>query len=163
MGRYGRVRGKIIMAAAQSHYALNLAGIGRAFLAGALSVLIFQMGIAALLHAAGILSNAPYSLAPTAPFGVPQTLSSAFWGGLWGIVMLPVLRRAGTGPGYWLAAILFGGLIVGGFGLLVVFPLKGRPFAADWSWSVWRLALSLNAVFGLGTAAFLKLFGKLDG
>jgi hypothetical protein len=146
------------MATARSHYALNLAGIGRAFLAGALSVLIFQMGVAA-----GILSNAPYSLAPTAPFGVPQTLSSAFWGGVWGIVMLPVLQQAGTGPGYWLTAILFGGLIVGGFALLVVFPLKGRPFAADWSWSVWRLVLSFNAVFGLGTAAFLKLFGKLDG
>jgi hypothetical protein len=75
------------MATTQSQYALNLAGIGRAFLAGALSVLVFQMGVAAILHAAGILSNAPYSLAPTAPFGVPQTVSSAFWGGLWGIVM----------------------------------------------------------------------------
>jgi hypothetical protein len=81
---------------------------------------------------------------------------------LWGIVMLPVLRRAGTGPGYWLAAILFGGLIVGGFALLVVFPLKGRPFAADWSWPVWRLVLSLNAVFGLGTAAFLRLSSRFD-
>jgi hypothetical protein len=150
------------MATVQSHYILNLAGIGRAFLAGALSVLIFQMGIAALLHAAGILANPPYSLAPTAPFGVPQTLSSAFWGGVWGIVMLPVLRRAGPGPGYWLAAILFGGLIVGGLALLVVFPLKGRPFAADWSWSVWRLVVGLNAIFGLGTAAILKLFGRLD-
>src|SRR3546814_15594975 len=65
-------------------------------------------------------------MAPVSPFGVPQTLSAAFFGGLWGIAY------AAAEP--WLAARL--GWLAGGlaFGILplvvlwfVVFPLKGIP------------------------------------
>ena len=55
------------------------------FIAGALGVLIFHQGFVAILHVAGGLPIAPYSFAPTHPFNVPQVLSLAFWGGVWGI------------------------------------------------------------------------------
>ena len=57
------------------------------FVAGALSVLVFHQGAAALLHALDLTPRAPYSLQPTRPLGVPQLTSIAFWGGLWGILL----------------------------------------------------------------------------
>ena len=48
------------------------------FLAGFLAVLVFQSGLVAVLHAAGAVPSAPWSLAPVPPFGVPRTLSAAF-------------------------------------------------------------------------------------
>jgi hypothetical protein len=126
------------------------------FLSGALSVLVIQMGAAAILHTVGILPNAPYSMAPTHPFGVPQALSSAFWGGLWGIVMVPVLSSAQSEARYWLTALLFGGLVVGGVALFIVGPLKGRPIAASGDLSVLSLIFILHAIFGLGTAFFQR-------
>jgi hypothetical protein len=133
------------------------------FLSGALSVLVVQMGVAAILHAVGILPNAPYSMAPTYPFGVPQALSSAFWGGLWGIVMVPVLSSAKGEARYWLTALLFGGLIVGGVALFIVGPLKGRPIAASGDLSVLSLIFILHAIFGLGTAFFQLALGRFLG
>ena len=140
-----------------------LPGIAIGFLSGALSVLVFQFGLAALLHAAGITPNAPYSMTPTQPFGVPQTLSAAFWGGMWGILLYAVLLRAGVGWRYWLTAALFGGFVVGGTLLFVVLPLKGRPFAAGWDFHVWALIFCLHAVFGLGAAVFLRAISALRG
>jgi hypothetical protein len=137
------------------------ADIAIGFISGALSVLVFQMGLGAILHAAGISPNAPYSMTPVPPFGVPQSLSGAFWGGLWGIVLLAVLRAAGSGVRYWLTAILFGGLVVGGTLLFVVLPLKGRPFAAGWNMTAWALILCSHAMFGFGAAVFIRVFGAL--
>jgi hypothetical protein len=144
-------------------HSATLSRILLGFLSGALSVLVIQMGAAAILHAVGILPNAPYSMAPTHPFGVPQALSSAFWGGLWGIVMVPVLSSAQGEAGYWLTALLFGGLIVGGVAVLIVGPLKGRPIAANGDLSVLALIFILHAIFGLGTAFFHRALGVLVG
>ena len=49
------------------------------FVAGRLP--FHQAGIA-LLHQLGVLPRGPYSMAPTAPWGVPQIASTTFWGGL---------------------------------------------------------------------------------
>lgn len=135
--------------------------IAAGFVAGALSVLVFQMGLGALLHGLGITPNTPYSMAPTSPLGVPQTLSAAFWGGLWGILLQAILLRVRPGPAYWAAAAALGGFLVGGTLLLVVFPLKGRPFAAGWSPETWLLILCLHATFGLGTAVFLRVIERM--
>lgn len=128
-----------------------------AFVAGALSVLIFQFGFAALLYAADLSPNPPWRMTPVPPFGVPQTLNAMFWGGLWGIVMLPVLAKAGSGAGYWLTAMVFGALAVSTVLFFVVFPIKGRPVGAGWDMKVWARVLAQHAAFGLGTAVFLRL------
>ena len=57
-----------------------------AFLAGFLSTLIFHQGLLALLHAAGASPRPAYVMTAAPPLGVPQVLSLAFWGVLWGIV-----------------------------------------------------------------------------
>src|SRR3546814_11605842 len=86
------------------------------FVTGFFSVMVFSSGTIALYQLAGApVPFAPWSMAPVSPFGVPQTLSAAFFGGLWGIAY------AAAEP--WLAARL--GWLAGGlaFGIL---PQLGR-------------------------------------
>lgn len=134
----------------------SAANVAKAFVAGFVSVLVFQFGLAAILYFAGVIPNAPYSMAPVPPFGVPQTLSSAFWGGVWGIVFLGVLRGR-VGSGYWLTAALFGAIVVSAVALFIVAPIKGRPFAAGWNIRIWLTVFVLHAAFGLGTALLLRM------
>ena len=75
--------------------------------------------------------------------------------------MLVILRRTDDGWPYWLTAAFYGALVVGGFLLIVVLPLKGRPFMAGWNPNTIGLILGLHAVFGLGTAVFIRLFEVL--
>lgn len=140
--------------------AVTPARIVLAFIAGVLGVLVFQFGLSALFFAAGISPNAPFPMTPVPPFGVPQSLSAAFWGGLWGILLMLVLRSARSDTAYWLTAILFGGIAVSAVLLFIVFPLKGRPLAAGWNMNTWALIFSLHAAFGFGTAVFLRMFSR---
>ncbi len=139
---------------------LTAGDILRGFLAGALGVLVFQFGLNAILYGAGMSANPPYPMGSVPPFGVPQTVSAAFWGGLWGIVLMLVLRNVHSEAGYWLTAILFGAIAVSAVLLFVVFPLKGRPIAAGWDMNTWARIFTSHAAFGLGTAVFLRLLAR---
>src|SRR5215210_4479002 len=131
-----------------------------AFLAGFLATLVFHQGLLGILHLVGASPRAPYSMAPTGPLHVPQFLSLAFWGGVWGIALwLAVGRWEGTG--YWVAALVFGALLPSLVALFVVFPLKGQPVAGGWKPAILVGALLLNGAWGLGTALFLRLCGRL--
>src|SRR3954463_3406600 len=102
------------------------------FVAGALAVITFHQGAVAVLTSLGALSSDIYSLRPVPPFGVPQIVSQAFWGGVWGIVFaetVPLFRRD---AGYWVAALVLGALILPLAGWFIVAPLKGQPIAAGW-------------------------------
>src|SRR2546429_8666363 len=97
------------------------------FVAGALAVVTFHQGAVAVLTSLGALSSDIYSMRPVAPLGVPQILSQAFWGGVWGIVFaetVPLLRRNAT---YWLAAVILGALVLPLAGWVVAPPPKGQP------------------------------------
>jgi hypothetical protein len=120
------------------------------FLAGAVGVLLFHQGFILILHLMGLLPNMPYSLRPTEPLGVPQVLSLAFWGGLWGIVLVWFMTRI-AGDRLWIA-ILFGGILPPLVGALVVTPLKGGDIAAWFVAPMMARAFVINAVWGLGTA-----------
>jgi len=97
------------------------------FIAGFVSVLIFhQLGFL-ISNELGFTKAQLYSQRPLPPFGVPAILSSAFWGGLWGIVGAFVVQRlpaALNGPLGW---ILFAGIIVTLVNWFVVLPIKGSP------------------------------------
>ena len=81
------------------------------FVAGALSVPIFHQAMLALLHAAGLTRATPYPMQPTAPFGVPQVVSAACWGGVWGVALAAFLwRGGGRVRRYWLEALAFGAI-----------------------------------------------------
>jgi len=133
------------------------------FVAGFLSVLVFSSGTIALYHAAGApVPFAPWSMTPVPPFGVPQTLSAAFFGGLWGVAYAAIepwlTRKLG-----WLA----GGIAFGAAPLLVlwfvVFPLKGIPVAGGFTAYGLHLGIVLHAVFGLGLAVFFRIARRLSG
>ena len=131
----------------------------RAFAAGFLSVLIFHQGVFALLHLLGAIPLAPYSLAPTQPFGVPAVISAAFWGGVWGVVLWPVLAKAG-GKAYWIRAGVLGAVALTAVALLVVFPMKGRGFAGATDPKFWTLGLILNGAWGLGLAWLVRVLKR---
>lgn len=63
-----------------------------AFIAGALAVLVFHQSALGLLHLVGLTSRTPFVLGGVPPLGVPQLLSLMFWGGVWGLALLPLLR-----------------------------------------------------------------------
>src|SRR3546814_4577296 len=95
-------------------------------------------------------------MAPVSPFGVPQTLSAAFFGGLWGIAY------AAAEP--WLAARLgwhAGGLAFGILPLVVlwfvVFPLKGIPVGGGFTAFGLQQGVVLHVAFGLGLANFFPI------
>lgn len=119
-----------------------------AFIAGALGVLVFHQGFIEILHLAGVLPNAAWPLHPTEPFHVPQVLSLAFWGGLWGIVLVFVLEMLRSVQRLW-AGFLFGGIFPPLVGMLIVAPLKGT--SVDWTdWHRLLLSFLINGVWGLG-------------
>jgi hypothetical protein len=130
----------------------------KAFLAGFASTLIFHQGLVAILHAIGFIPRVPYSLAPTAPFHVPQVISLALWGGIWGILLWLAIRRAKPMK-YWLTALAFGAFLPSIVAWFVVFPLKGQPIAGGWRPANLMMALLLNGAWGIGVALLMKIFG----
>jgi len=133
----------------------------KAFLAGFFSTLVFHQGVLLVLHAAGVTDRKPYSMAPTAPLNVPQVISLAFWGGVWGILLWLAIRGfAGSGL-YWIWAAVLGAIAPSIVALFVVFPLKGQPVAGGWQPAILIGAAILNGAWGIGVALFLRLFGAV--
>jgi len=127
------------------------------FIAGFLATLVFHQLALALLWSVGLAPFAPFSLAPTSPFGVPAVFSLAFWGGVWGILFALIEPRFPPRPGYWAMAFLFGAVLPSLVALLVVFPLKGRPLGGGWHLPLLATAFLINGAWGLGTGWLFKL------
>ncbi len=132
-----------------------------AFVAGFLSVLVFHQGMLALLHSLAITPRSPYPTNPTQPFGLPQILSSAFWGGVWGIVFATLAVRFRRDTRYWVAALLFGAIAPTLVAWFVVAPLKNQPIAGGFQPAAMVTGLLVNGAWGVGTALLLRLFSKL--
>lgn len=133
------------------------------FIAGFISVWVFSSGAIAVVQAAGgAVPFAPWSMAPVPPFGVPQTLSAAFFGGLWGILYAVIEPRLTAKLGW-----ILGGLVYGLLPMLalwfIVFPLKGVPVGAGFSAYGVFLGIVLHVAFGLGLAIFYRLARSLTG
>ncbi len=125
------------------------------FIAAFLSVLTVQSAAVAALHAAGAPAPPPWSTAPVPPLGVPQILSSAFWGGLWGAAYALLEPRLTARLGWWAGGLAFGALPLLAF-WFVALPLKGLPVGGGFAPAGVVVAVVLHAVFGLGTAAFFR-------
>src|ERR1700674_4299835 len=98
--------------------------VATAFIAGALAVPIFHQLLFLLFYLLGVIPVAPFSLDPTVPFGIPEVVSSSFWGGVWGIVFVLILPHFFQGRSYWLASAIIGGLALTSVYMFVVVPLK---------------------------------------
>jgi hypothetical protein len=132
------------------------------FLAGAASVFVFHQGALAVLRAAGLTTRAPYSLQPTTPLGVPQVLSLAFWGGLWGLALVSTDRRLPRRGAAVLVGALFGALAPTLVAWFVVAPLKDQPLAAGGVPSAMLTSVLVNAAWGAGTASLLLAVHRLQ-
>jgi len=128
----------------------------KAFIAGFVSTLVFHQGVLALLHLTGVAQRAPYDLGRVPPLGIPAVISLAFWGGVWGAAIWPLLKNV-AGPAYWLRALVIGAVGPSAVALFMVMPLKGMPMAGGWEAKLIVGALILNGAWGLGMALLLRL------
>ncbi|MEH2304776.1 hypothetical protein [Nostoc sp.] len=131
-----------------------------AFIAGFVSVLLFHQGMLALLYTVNFTPRTPYPTAPTQPFGIPQIWSSAFWGGIWGIIWVAIAPRFQNDKSYWLTALVFGAIVPTLVAWFVVAPLKGQPIAGGWKLVGIVTGLLVNGAWGIGTAGLLRLFSR---
>ncbi len=131
----------------------------KAFFAGYISTLMFHQGLLALLFAAGVAPRAPFSMVPTGPLEIPAVISLAFWGGVWGAAIWPLLRSAASSA-YWLRAIFIGAIGPSAVALFIVFPLKGFGVAGGWDPKIIVGALLLNGAWGLGVAVLMRVMEK---
>ena len=134
----------------------------KAFVAGFVSTLVFHQGLLAILHAAGASPRGAWSMAKTAPLGVPAVVSLAFWGGVWGILTWLVIARM-TGPAFWWAALAFGAVAPSLVAWFVVMPMKGMGPAGGFDPKIIVGALLLNGAWGLGVALLMRLMNREIG
>jgi len=129
------------------------------FIAGFIATLVFHQLTLALLHRMGLSPYAPYAMRPVPPFGVPAVISLAFWGGVWGAIMIPVIERW-RGGAFYVAAIVFGAILPTLVAWFVAAPLKGQPMAGGWKLQAMMIGPIVNAAWGLGTALIYRLFRR---
>lgn len=128
------------------------------FIAGFIATLTFHQFVLFVLWYAKVTPNFPWPMRPVPPFGVPAVISLAFWGGVWGIIMIPALSRIRGEGAYWIAAILFGAILPTLVAGLVVAPLKHQP--VPHGGAMIATGLAVNAAWGLGTALFFRFLAR---
>lgn len=131
----------------------------KAFIAGFISTLVFHQAVIWLFYKLGAITFAPFSMAATHPFGVPQVISLAFFGGLWGVVLWPLIRKA-SGTQLWVRALVLGAVAPTVVAFCIVMPMKGMAFAAGWDPKMWIGGLIVNGVWGLGLALIMRLLNR---
>jgi hypothetical protein len=125
-----------------------------AFLAGFVATLACHQPVLWLLRLAGMTMRTPYILKPVPPFGVPSVISLAFWGGVWGIIMIATLGRAKM---FYLVATIFGAILPTLVAAFVIAPLRHIPLPGS-PGKLLLVGLLVNAAWGLGTAVLYRLF-----
>jgi len=131
----------------------------RAFVAGFVSTLVFHQAVILVFNLLGAIPFGPWSMAPTQPLGVPAVISLAFWGGVWGVALWPLLRGA-AGRAYWIRAVVLGALGPTLVAFLIVAPMKGRPIGMGWDPKLWIGGFIVNAAWGYGLALLLRTFKR---
>ncbi len=123
------------------------------FAAGAVGVLTAHQAAVWALHRAGVVPWPAYSVVPTRPFGVPQVLSAAFWGGVWWVALGPVVERAESRAGYAARAAVFGAVLPTAVGAVLVAAGRGAPRGDARPATLLAAGLAVNAAWGLAAAA----------
>ncbi len=126
------------------------------FIAGFLATLVFQQLTWWVLWHAGLAPFNAFSFAANS-FGVPEVISHAVWGGIWGILFAMFCPKFPAGNGYWAAAFLFGAILPSAVGLLVVMPLKGNPVGGGWHLPRLLTAFLSNGAWGIGAGLILRM------
>lgn len=133
------------------------------FVGGALAVLGPHQSILWLLHEADLTLWPGYSTKPTAPFGVPAFWSAAFWGGVWGILIIAILTRRAYGHNgdhgarYWLEAAGAGAVLPTAVGALLTATGHGVPLGSEAPEVALATAVAVNLVWGLFAVGIANL------
>ncbi len=141
--------------AAQPGSGYGLARVVMGFVCGFTAVFFFHQVMLGILHIIAITPRSPLPVEPTWPFGIPQVVSAAFWGGVWGIVFAVVDGKFPRGGKYWISAVVFGALALTLVNWFVVAPLQGAPLMAGGDVRAMLTGLLVNGAWGLGTALLL--------
>ena len=131
------------------------------FVAGVFATLTFHQLMLSFLWAVGVAPFGPFPMAATEPFRVPVVLSLSFWGGVWGILFAAIDGKFPRKFGYWIAALIFGGIFPSLVALMVVVPIKGGPMGGGWHPGLLFTAFLINGAWGVGTGLYLKAFWSL--
>ncbi len=139
------------------------------FICGAIAVIAFHQGLLYVLYhqfpliksltgaADSFRPQGPgFSFRGVPPFGVPQVLSLAFWGGMWGILLAALIRWA-RAPDL-LTGFLVGAVACTVVGFTVVAQLRGVPMWGGANSVTWWRAVLLNGAWGWGTAFLMRPF-----
>src|SRR5262249_3850669 len=137
--------------------AMHIVVVG--FLAGVIGVLVFHQGVILAMYLLGVLPSPPYSVRPTEPLGIPQFVSSAFWGGLWGIILVWFMVTVRGADRLWVA-VLFGGVLPTLVGIFVVSPLKGGDPMENLQLARLLRGFVINGAWGLGTALVYRIAAR---
>ncbi len=129
------------------------------FIAGFLATLIFQQLTWWVLWCVGLAPFNAFSIAVNA-FGVPEVVSHAIWGGIWGVLFSMLDLKFPARSGYWIAAFLFGAVLPSAVGLMVVGPLKGNPMGGGWHLPRMLTAFLSNGAWGIGTGLILRILSS---
>jgi hypothetical protein len=127
------------------------------FVAGTLAVPLFHQALLYVLHRIAYTARTPFAMNPTQPFGVPQTFSAAFWGGIWGLVLAMLLAR--VGERFYFAAAMAFGAVVPTLASLVLMP-QFRGTTPDTTATALVTTVLMNLAWGFGTAALTRI---MDG
>jgi len=129
-----------------------------AFLAGFFATLVFHQAVIWIFHTMGLSPRAPFDMHRVPPFGIPSVISLAFWGGVWGIIMIPAISRIRSEALWWIAAILFGAIFPTLVAAFVVAPLKHVTMPHTPQMALF--GLTVNGAWGLGTAILFRLMAR---
>ena len=135
-----------------------------AFIAGFIAVPVFHQSLLALFAAIGAVSAAPFSSEPAAVTGLPQVVSRALLGGVYGIALVILLERIvrhRSGPAFWTTAVGIGALLPSVVAWFIIEPIKGQPLASGGDPTQIGVALATNAAWGGGTAAIYSFVRRL--
>jgi len=137
----------------------SAAWLGIGFIAGVIGVLVFHQLALAALHAAGLTQGVAYSAKATAPFGIPQFVSAAFWGGVWGVIAALLFARP-TGARLIATMVVFGAIAPTLVAWFVVAPLKGAPMAAGFKPAAMMAGPIVNGAWGLGAGLIMAWYRR---
>ena len=130
----------------------------KAFIAGFVSTLTFHQGLLWVFITAGVVpGGTPWNMTAVPPFDVPSVISLAFWGGLWGMLLWLLIRRA-LAAGYYVGAIILGAIGPTLVYLFIVQWLKGQTMTEIFdglSMARVGVGLALNGCWGLGVAVIM--------
>jgi len=122
------------------------------FVAGFVATLVFHQIALWILHYFHYIDRTPWSMTPVKPWGVPAVISLAFWGGVWGAIMIAILAKSRH---LLLASTLFGAVLPTLAAAFIVAPLKHQP--VPHSGKLLVIGLIVNGAWGLGTALIYRL------